>query len=100
MTRRVHNKKKPFTVYAGRPGPWGNPYSHKTGTLAKYLVATREEAVSKHREMVIANPALIARAKRELKGEVLGCWCNDDQACHCDNLIDAAEGRLDVVDIA
>lgn len=31
----VHCKKAPYDVYIGRPGPWGNPFSHQSGTLAR-----------------------------------------------------------------
>lgn len=29
----VHFKKEPFDIYIGRPSVWGNPFSHKQGTL-------------------------------------------------------------------
>ena len=42
----VHAKNYKHDVYIGRPSKWGNPYSHKEGTLAKYKVLTRQEAIS------------------------------------------------------
>lgn len=88
MTTRVHNKRAPFDVYIGRPSEWGNLY-----VIGRD--GTREEVVAKHRADLCANLPMIAYAKRELKGKVLGCWCGPDQLCHGDNWIDAAEGRLD-----
>jgi hypothetical protein len=77
----VHCKKSAYDVYIGRPGPWGNPFSHQAGTLAKFRVASRDEAVSKYEEWLLAQPELVARAKAELRGKVLGCWCSP-QSCH------------------
>lgn len=82
----VHCKKEPFDVYIGRPGPWGNPFSHlPTGTLAEYKCETREEAIACYEEWLKQRPDLLARVKRELKGKVLGCWCHP-KACHGDVL--------------
>ena len=67
------------------PGPWGNPFSHLNGTLAKFKVATRDEAVAKYEEWLLSQPELVEKAKKELKGKILGCWCHP-QSCHGDVL--------------
>lgn len=82
-TRVVNRRRERFDVYIGRPGPWGNPFSHKEGTLAQFRVANREEAIAKFREWFLSQPELVARARRELRGKVLGCWCKP-AACHGD----------------
>ena len=82
-TRVVHFKKKPYDVYLVRPGPWGNPYSHKDDTLAEFKVNTREEAIEKYKQYFHSNPELMDRAKIELKGKTLGCWCKP-KSCHGD----------------
>jgi hypothetical protein len=84
----VHCKKEPFDVYVGRPTKWGNPFSHKAGTLAKYQVRTREDAVSKYREWILNNPTLM-KDLPELKGKTLSCWCKP-LACHGDILLELA----------
>ena len=92
-TRVVNRRRERFDVYIGRPSPWGNPFSHREGTLARFRVATREDAVAKFREWFLAQPELVARARRELKGKVLGCWCKP-AACHGDviaQIVDADE---------
>ena len=61
-------------VYIGRPGPWGNPYSHEGNTQAKYKVKSRQEAVEKYEEYILQQPDLMSRLS-ELEGRVLGCWC-------------------------
>ena len=91
MSKVVHCKRKKYDVYIGRPSKWGNPFSHKEGTLAKYKVDTREEAVEKYREYILDNPVLLD-ALHELKGKVLGCWCKP-LACHGDILIELIEER-------
>jgi hypothetical protein len=86
----VHNKRARYDVYIGRPSKWGNPFSHQSGTLAKFKVASREEAISKYREWIKTQPGLIA-ALPELRGKVLGCWCSP-LACHGDVLAELANG--------
>lgn len=78
-TRVVHCKEAPYDVSVGRPSKWGNPFSHKSGTLAQHQVATREEAIAKHEQWIRTQPRLMA-ALHELKGKVLGCWCKPQVA--------------------
>lgn len=93
----VHCKRTKYDVYIGRGrcpqtevyGKWGNPFSHLPTSAAQFRVATREEAVAKYREWLLAQPHLVERAKRELKGKVLGCWCAP-QSCHGDVLAEIA----------
>lgn len=89
----VHCKKEPFDVYIGRGrgSQWGNPFSHQEGTQAKFKVETREEAIAHFREWLLRQPELVERAKRELRGKVLGCWCHP-KACHGDVLAEVANG--------
>lgn len=85
-TRVVHCKKEPYDVYIGRPSKWGNPFTHlNNGTLAKFKVATREEAVEKYEEWIRQQPQLLADL-HELDGKVLGCWCKP-KSCHGDILV-------------
>ena len=89
MTERklvVHCKRDPFDVLIDRTTMWGNPFSFKPGTRAKFVVATRDEAIKKFEEWFLARPQMVALAKRELRGMVLGCWCKPDLACHGDVL--------------
>lgn len=76
-------------VYVGRPTKWGNPFSHLGGTLAKFRVATREEAVLAYRGYLLMNPRLISAARRELKGKDLICWCAPS-SCHAEVLLEIA----------
>lgn len=84
----VHCKKTKYDIYIGRPSKWGNPFTHKDGTTAKYKCETREEAVQKYREWIMTQPDLL-KDLHELKGKTLGCWCHP-QACHGDVLVELA----------
>jgi hypothetical protein len=91
MTPRVvHCKKEGFDVYVGRGSKWGNPYSHKEGTLAEYVVESRREAVQKFEEYLLSNEGLMGSLS-ELKGKTLGCWCKP-KSCHGDILLRYANG--------
>lgn len=82
----VHCMKEKYDVYIGRPGVWGNPYSHDEGTLAKFKVDSRDEAIDKYKEYILNNKKLMAKLP-ELKGKTLGCWCHPNR-CHGDILIE------------
>lgn len=101
-SRVVHCKREPFDVYIGRgrDSRWGNPFSHREGTSAEFVVGSRAEAVEAYRRWLwtkIQAPggtALIAELA-ELHGKTLGCWCAP-QACHGDVLAAAAEWAHDI----
>ena len=87
--RVVHCKKDEYDVYIGRGSKWGNPYTHKEGTTAKYIVATRDEAIANYEGYLLGNEELMA-ALPELRGKVLACWCKDINgkgSCHGDILL-------------
>lgn len=81
----VHCKRAPFDVYIGRPSVWGNPFSHLPKSAAKYRCASRDEAIERYEAWILTQPVLLARARAELRGKILGCWCAP-QRCHGDVL--------------
>lgn len=86
-TKVVHCKKEKYDIYIGRPSKWGNPFSHKEGTSAKYRCNTREEAVKNYEIWIKTQSKLINCIKNgELNGKVLGCWCKP-KLCHGDILV-------------
>jgi len=89
----VHCKREAYDVYIGRPSAWGNPFTHIADrrTLAQFVVASRCEAIARYEAWLLAQPELVERAKRELKGKVLGCWCKP-LACHGDVLVKLVNG--------
>lgn len=86
----VHCKKEEFDVYVGRGSKWGNPYSHKEGTLAEHVVGSRREAIEKFEEYLLSNEDLMS-SLHELKGKTLGCWCKP-KSCHGEILLKYANG--------
>lgn len=89
--RVVHCRQEPHDVYVGRGSGknhiWGNPFSHleKSAAGPEYVVETRAEAIERYETWLLAQPDLVARARDELAGKVLGCWCSP-KACHGDVL--------------
>lgn len=80
-TRVVNKRREPFDVYIGRPGPWGNPF-----VLGRD--GDRDTVLAKYRAWLAEHPELIDRAKHELRGKALGCFCKP-LACHGDVLVEA-----------
>lgn len=77
----VHVQRAPYDVYVGRPTIWGNPFSHRDETSARYKVETREQAIAEFERYLLSKPALVAKVKAELRSKVLACWC-DPLPCH------------------
>ncbi|WYV99203.1 hypothetical protein KoPa4_00035 [Pseudomonas phage vB_PpuM-KoPa-4] len=89
VNRRTHD----FDIYIGRGSFWGNEFSHKKGTQAKYLVATREEAVECYRQQLwqkIKDGVVTIEMLLELDGNLLGCYCSP-LPCHGDVLVKAVK---------
>lgn len=84
LTVAVNRRKEQEDEYIGRGSKWGNQFSHKQGTKAKYVVATVEEAVESYEGWFMKQPNLI-RDIHELKGKKLGCFCKPGP-CHGDVL--------------
>lgn len=58
-----------------RRGPWSNPFG---------LCRGHQQARDMFRAWLVTQPALIARARRELTGRALACFCLPHQTCHGD----------------
>jgi len=79
MKKIVHCKKSSFDVYIGRPSKWGNPF-----VIGKH--GSRETVIAKYRKWLLGQKHLLADLP-ELRGKVLGCWC-DPLPCHGQTLLD------------
>ncbi len=84
MPKRIQRKRtKGYrlpegAVYVGRPTIYGNPYPAN---------GDNAEAVRKFDLWLDRNPELKWRARRELRGKDLACWCSlllPDGHCHAD----------------
>lgn len=80
--RVVHCKRDKFDVYIGRPSFWGNPF--QVG-----VYGTRERCIQAYREMILRDARLVEKARKELRGKTLGCWCSP-KPCHGDVLLEIA----------
>ncbi|MFW6247373.1 MAG: DUF4326 domain-containing protein [bacterium] len=84
----VHCKKESYDIYVGRPSKWGNPFSHKENTKAKYKTSSIKEALDKYRDWIENGEGqYLLKDLCELKGKTLGCWCGhfteDSKAYRC-----------------
>jgi hypothetical protein len=84
-------------IIVARPGKWGNPFvvtgNFPPGTrigINFIAVATVEQAVGRFRAFLEGNPDMIVKARRELAGRNLACWCEAASPCHADVLLDIA----------
>jgi hypothetical protein len=95
QTKVVHCKKEDYDIYIGRGKgcKWGNPFSHKENTTAKFKVGSRKEAIDAYREWITKGEGQhLLNDLDELKGKVLGCWCKP-KSCHGDVLVELIENR-------
>lgn len=76
MSLVVHWRRSEYDVLIDRTTSWGNPY--RIGRDG-----TREEVIAKFRAWwyLPSQKSLRQRARKELKGKRLGCWCAP-RACH------------------
>ena len=98
-------------AYVGRGSPLGNPFSHREGTLAKHLVATRDDAIWHYRDWLIRRLNSFDPSERQGGPEIaemnrlfalvsagfnleLACWCVP-APCHAEVIKDLLERRLD-----
>lgn len=85
--RRVKGWRKPNpeAMSVSRSGPFGNPFRADAATVEAHAAA-----VAAYREWITA-PAqadLLARARRELRGRDLMCFCAPHLPCHADVLLE------------
>jgi hypothetical protein len=78
----VHCKQSAYDVYIGRPSRWGNPFKLEHE-------ADRAQVLARYRDWLMGQPRLLARARKELRGKRLGCWCAP-KPCHGDLLAEIA----------
>jgi uncharacterized protein DUF4326 len=81
-----HGQVPPGAVYVGRaaPGlrasPFANPYKAREHGSA--------QARQLYRAHLSSHPELVLRARRELAGRDLACWCTIGEPCHADVLLE------------
>lgn len=87
MTKVVNMRHESYDVDISRNSKWGNPFSHKKGTLAKFVVSSRKEAIEAHYNWVkFGGGKHLLDELEELRGKSLGCFCKP-KLCHGDNYV-------------
>lgn len=97
--RVVHCRREAYDVYigrgddpsTGRPGEWGNPYSHRPSRVPG-VIGSRQEAIRSYRIWLweqIRSGRISLEKLAALHGKRLGCWCAPDP-CHGEVLAPAA----------
>jgi hypothetical protein len=91
--RRGAPKPPPGAVRVDRKTPYGNPFQMDTPGCVRD--GTRDEVIQKFRDWISSEDpkavALLAQARRELRGKHLLCWCAPE-ACHADVWIELVNG--------
>lgn len=104
---KIVNKKththSPNDIYIGRGSVLGNPYSHRKGTKAEFVVDTREEAIALYKNWLMdkleRKDPEVCKAMNDIwlmakAGNVnLVCYCTP-LPCHGDVLKEIIESKL------
>jgi hypothetical protein len=80
-------------IYVGRGTVFGNPF-RIGGRAPDGGVMDRERVIEEYRVWLEMHPELKERARRELRGRDLLCWCAPE-ACHADVLLEVANGPVE-----
>jgi hypothetical protein len=102
-----HRELPAGTVYVGRAifgyprSPFANPYPiPKAGRPPVAVevdgetveVRDRAHCLELYAAYLQRHPELVERARTELPGHDLACWCKEDEPCHGDLLLALARG--------
>lgn len=106
-TKVVHLKREPYDIRIDRESLFGNPWTHKEGTRAQFVVGSRTEAIACYRDWLLGirfhNVLQIKRRQiidllPSLQGKTLGCWCKP-KACHGEVLVELLEMKQPAVQV-
>ena len=91
LQRSRKSKLPAGTVCVTRPGKWGNLFA-----VGAPGIETDADAVRLYREWLGNTPegrTVAARARRELRGRNLACWCKIGSPCHAEVLLEIANRK-------
>jgi hypothetical protein len=94
--RRAKGWRKPEgAITVARPSSWGNPF--RLGEVVRTdegveVTLDRDAMIALYRCWLAGQRELVERARAELAGHDLACWCPFDAACHADVLLRVAAG--------
>ena len=78
-------QKPPGAIYVGRPSRWGNPF--RVGERGLEHAVDAVDAFEFWIESTTYGQALAERAREELRGKDLMCFCREGAPCHADVLL-------------
>jgi hypothetical protein len=91
LSRRKGYRLPDKTVVVSRPTQWGNPFRVGVGGLPSKVVDRFERWMM----TTVDGRRLAERARAELAGKHLACWCKPGYPCHADVLLRIAnEGSV------
>jgi hypothetical protein len=93
--RRAKGWRKPAgAITVARPSSWGNPFRLGAVVHADDVQVTldRDTMIALYRRWLAEQPGLVEKAREELAGHDLACWCPEDEPCHADVLLRVAAG--------
>ncbi|GLZ51074.1 DUF4326 domain-containing protein [Actinomycetospora sp. NBRC 106378] len=93
--RRAKGWRKPEeAVTVARPSSWGNPFrlGETVEVGGERVTLDRDLMIALYRRWLVERPELVEKARTELAGHDLACWCAPDEACHADVLLRIAAG--------
>ncbi len=94
--RRAKGWRKPDgAVTVARPSSWGNPFRLDAVVRTDddvEVTLDRDTMIALYRRWLAERPELVEKARAELAGHDLACWCPLDAACHADVLLRVAAG--------
>ena len=111
--RRTKGWRKPEgAIVVARPSRWGNPYRVVSdgrlftvrtddSTIGSFErldgngTGARHWAVQGYRLHLSRHPEMAIAARIKLRGHDLACWCQLDQPCHADVLLELANGEVE-----
>lgn len=92
-TTRVSIKSgKPYDVYIGRPSKYANIFTNKESKFDVIKTESRKESIERFREY-LRNNTQLQKDIEELRGKVIACWCDENQSCHGDVIIEFLNKR-------
>lgn len=94
--RRAKGWRKPDgAITVARPSVWGNPF-RLGGTVRGdddvEVTLDRDTMIALYRRWLAEHPEMVEKARAELSGHDLACWCPLEDPCHADVLIRVAAG--------
>ena len=86
-------RKPEGAVYVGRGTIWGNPWTAERG-----VTGDLRRVVRLYHEHIRSQPLMVLKAKKELAGKDLMCWCQQWAPCHAGVLLHIANTPVDCED--